>query len=291
VINKCYPLILSDGDDGKSNYDRTSLEGVCFVMKERNGTVIIGRSDSCPCGSEKKFKNCCKGNGHTYAFFEGGNKRFVYDLTETNRHIDSIINTYNRIVSFSNNQTTIDKKRGLEILAGIQRVADAALEPFMRHSSCKKGCHACCYNIIPIHAIEAEMIRSFVKKNFNRKRMSDVLAKIDENARHYPDPFVIGLDYSMEVFGRYYENQILCPFLSREGSCTVYEVRPLIARTHIVFSSPSLCNTPYNQVFTKYDGDYFSQMYKAIELLSRLVFDDLNFKKHLPHWFVTELRF
>jgi Fe-S-cluster containining protein len=260
-------------------------------MKVANGTVTIGRNDLCPCGSGKRFKNCCKDKGHTYALFEGGDKRFAYDLTETNRYIDSILNTYNRIVSLRDDQTKIDKGKGLEILATIHQLADKALEPFLRHSSCKKGCQACCYNIIPIHAIEAEMICRFVKENFKPKRMSDVLAKIDESAPYYPDPFVIGSDVSTEVFERYYHNQIPCPFLSREGSCAVYEARPLIARTHIVFSSPGLCKTPYKQVFTKYEGDYFPKMYKAIELLSRLVFDDLKYKKHLPVWFVTECRF
>jgi hypothetical protein len=260
-------------------------------MKVVNGTVTIGRTDLCPCGSGKRFKNCCKGKGNTYAFFEGGDKRFAYDLTETNRHIDSIINTYNRIVSLRDDQTRIDKGKGMEVLATIHRLADKALEPFLRNSSYKKQCHACCYNVIPIHAIEAEMIRRFAKENLNPKRMSDVQAKIDESAPYYPDPFVIGSDYSVEVFRSYYDNQIRCPFLSREGSCIVYKARPLIARTHIVFSSPSLCKTPYNQVFTKYEGDYFPKIFKAIELLSRLVFDDMNYKKHLPLWFVTEFRF
>jgi len=72
------PNIVND----KSKINISDLQGICVQheMDHQNGRIIteynigqvsgqiinkdkIGRNDKCPCGSNKKFKNCCMKNG------------------------------------------------------------------------------------------------------------------------------------------------------------------------------------------------------------------------------------
>jgi Fe-S-cluster containining protein len=260
-------------------------------MKSKGDVVRIGMNDLCPCGSRKRFKDCCEGKGHAYGYFEYEGRGFAYDLDETNTKVDEIRHfTYDHIVTFWNNRTMIDRDRALEILETVYRLTDKILEPFLRNSSCKKGCHECCHLLVQIHAIEAEMIRTYVRENFDPKSISDLRAKIRKASRYYPDPIPIGPAYPDEVRGRYFNLHIPCPFLSTEGLCTVYEARPLIARTHMVFSHPSLCAS-YDESVPMYEGDCFPEIFTAIELLSRLVYQDVDYMKHVPHWFLDEFPF
>lgn len=119
--------------------------------------------------------------------------------------------------------------------------------------------------------------------------ISNVLAKIDEPSKYYPDPTRIGSRYPDELWNRYFNLHIPCPFLATEGHYIVYQARPLIARTHIVFSDPELCKT--TKGVHKYEGYYFPQIFAAVGMLSRLVFEDIDYEKHVAHWFVGEFRF
>jgi Fe-S-cluster containining protein len=256
----------------------------------RNALAKIGKHDSCPCGSGKEFGNCCRHKGHAYALLEYGEKRIVYNLDKSTQNIGDVLAfTYDNIVAFWNSQTVIEKEKGLELLSTLYGMVDKILEPFLRNSSCKKGCHECCYSLIQIQAIEAAMIRRYVQESFEHKQITNVLAKIDEASKYYPDPTKIGSRYPNELWNRYFNLHIPCPFLATEGHCTVYQARPLMARTHIAFSDPELCKT--TKGVHKYEGYYFPQIFAAVGMLSRLVFQDIDYEKHVAHWFVGEFRF
>jgi Fe-S-cluster containining protein len=259
-------------------------------MKFKGKVVKIGMNDFCPCGSMEKFKNCCEDKGHVYGYLEYEGKGFAYDLDETDKIVDEIRHfTYNNIVTFWNNRTKIDRDIGLEVLKTVYQLTDKALEPFLRNSSCQKGCHECCYPLVQIHAIEAEKIHSYVRENFDSKSISDLFAKIGKASRYYPDPIPLGSTYTDEIRDRYFKLHIPCPFLSTEGLCTVYEARPLMCRTHMVFSDKSLCEN--DNLVPKYEGDYFPQIFAAVEFLSRLVYEDLDYMRNVPHWFLDEFPF
>jgi hypothetical protein len=132
------------------------------------------------------------------------------------------------------------------------------------------------------------MIRRYVRENLDHGLIADVLAKIDESSTYYPDPMRIGSNYPDDLRDRFSSLHIPCPFLSNEGYCMVYEARTLIDRTHIVFPDPELCAT--GRPAAKYEGYYFPQMFTAVELLSRLVYSDIDYETHLARWFVHEFR-
>jgi hypothetical protein len=266
----------------------------CLIlsMKTLSEIVRIRKNDSCPCGSGKEFKDCCEAKGHSYAYFKYGRKRVVYDLDETNKNVNDILGfTYDRIVALWNSRTMIDKERGLDILKTVYGLADKILEPFLRNSSCKKGCHTCCYYLVQIQAIEAETIRRYVRDNFDHGLIADVRGKIDEASTYYPHPVRIGSAYPKKLRDRHFNLHIPCPFLSDEGYCMVYEARPLIARTCIVFSDPELCKSVTDKRIATYEAYYFPQIFTAVELLSSLVYNHIDYEKHVAHWFVDEFRF
>jgi len=52
----------SSGDTGSQSGSRSQSDGEKAIEPIRNSGRRIGRNDPCPCGSGKKFKNCCMGD-------------------------------------------------------------------------------------------------------------------------------------------------------------------------------------------------------------------------------------
>ena len=80
-----------------------------------------------------------------------------------------------------------------------------------RHSdsfSCRKGCHACCLPDRTVLKIEAAHIVDYLLKHPER---IEELKALEENDPH---------------------NGTRCSFLTAEGSCGIYPVRPFICRSH-----------------------------------------------------------
>jgi SWIM/SEC-C metal-binding protein len=47
------------GIESDKDEDITDVERLLNPPKPMTNSVTIGRNDSCPCGSGKKYKNCC----------------------------------------------------------------------------------------------------------------------------------------------------------------------------------------------------------------------------------------
>ena len=119
-----------------------------------------------------------------------------------------------------------------------------------QRASCERGCVSCCYQLIVMSDHEALLLAHIVSlmepKEQARikdalKSMLHVLEKngllaemLDTHANCFSDS-----ERLVEVQRRYWELQLACPFLV-EGSCSVYEFRPLVCRQYMV-SSPSGC--------------------------------------------------
>lgn len=117
--------------------------------------------------------------------------------------------------------------------------------------SCRKGCGACCRQVVPIAEIEARRLRDLVDE-MPEPRRSEILARF-ERARqrlreaglleklHDPNRVVdddlatLGLDY--------FHLGIACPFLEAE-SCSIYAERPLICREYLVVTPAENCAQP-----------------------------------------------
>ncbi len=87
-----------------------------------------------------------------------------------------------------------------EMFAGVSR----------RHQgqfSCRSGCHGCCQAGLTFTNVEASSIREWLAAN------PDVAAKISDAAQMFGD-------------------NDFCAMLDREGRCSIYEVRPMICRSH-----------------------------------------------------------
>jgi Fe-S-cluster containining protein len=123
----------------------------------------------------------------------------------------------------------------------------------------------------------------------NDKHRLDIVSKVNEAAVYYPDPLDTGEVYPEEVRSLYHSHHIPCPFLSEAGTCLVYGVRPAICRTHMTFSGSDNCKT--NDRVAMYEAYYLPQLFTAINLLSRLVYEDIEHDKHIGQWFLDEFRF
>lgn len=88
---------------------------------------------------------------------------------------------------------------------------DAMFETVMSRNesqfACQQGCYGCCKSGLSVSHIEASRIREWLE---NQK---DILNKIQDDSRMMVD-------------------ERFCPLLDRQGLCSIYEVRPMICRSH-----------------------------------------------------------
>jgi Fe-S-cluster containining protein len=117
--------------------------------------------------------------------------------------------------------------------------------------SCRKGCGACCRQVVPISDVEAESIRALVDalpeprrtaivERFERAR--DVLADAGlletlRASRRVPagDAEALGIAY--------FRLGIACPFLEDEA-CSIHAERPLACREYLVTTPAANCAQP-----------------------------------------------
>ncbi|TBL05143.1 nucleic acid-binding protein [Bacillus paranthracis] len=167
---------------------------------------MMGRNDNCFCGSGKKRKKC-----HSY-------------ISEDS-YIESLYKLYHEI----------------EI---IKKDHQYPLE-----HPCKKGCHECCYDFFSITMLEFEAILASLKRhgmNYTREifnialEFNSFIEKNDPELYAYFEKDLTGSDFAEEYYfqRRLYNNRparlpFPCPLLNKEDkSCSVYEDRPFICRTH-----------------------------------------------------------
>jgi Fe-S-cluster containining protein len=84
-----------------------------------------------------------------------------------------------------------------------------------REISCKKGCSFCCHINVDVTEVEVKLIQKYAEER-----------KMEINYEAAADP-----------------NRSACPFLSVNGKCSVYKVRPLACRKYFVISDPKLCDS------------------------------------------------
>jgi Fe-S-cluster containining protein len=121
-----------------------------------------------------------------------------------------------------------------------------------REVSCRRGCVACCRQIVPISAPEAFRLADHVLA-LGGKRRDRILARIDATESAIQ---AAGLLEELEALAadthddprslaaRYFDHHIACPFLVDEESCGVYVDRPLVCRHYAVTTPASWCSSP-----------------------------------------------
>jgi Fe-S-cluster containining protein len=123
-------------------------------------------------------------------------------------------------------------------------------------ATCKKGCGICC-NHWPEDTYSFEVLRiaDYLKKH--RPDKIDRIVKIlkgdmqcldrikravEERLKDPSERDALGgIDpYDVALSGFYQFNRP-CPLLDKNGSCTIYTIRPFTCRVYVSFSSPDLC--------------------------------------------------
>jgi Fe-S-cluster containining protein len=129
---------------------------------------------------------------------------------------------------------------------GVQKIESEGKE-----ISCKKGCGACCNQLVPISEAEAFQIGELVAE-MPEPRQSQIKQKFADACQHFNE---IGWfkkvdknnelndDERRQLVLDYFAESILCPFLEDE-SCSIHQNRPLVCREYLVTSPAELCAKP-----------------------------------------------
>ena len=136
----------------------------------------------------------------------------------------------------------------------LYRAVDELLESFVQRSAsegvaaaCKEGCSWCCYQ--EVFAVTHELI--YLHDHLMQKGNSETEGQVLERAR----------EKARLTDGRAEEEQLrvrtACPFLE-EGSCTVYEVRPMACRIYLS-SSVGSCRTNHDH---PENGNSFPELFE-----------------------------
>lgn len=148
--------------------------------------------------------------------------------------------------------------RLIDLLPVFQAVDDALTELVVREVeekgesiSCKKGCGACCRQVVPLSEVEARRIRDLVSE-LPEPRRSEVRARFAEAHRRLEnagllEPLRECTQWTEEEGQRrgsdYFLQGIPCPFLEEE-SCSIHPDRPLSCREYLVTSPAEHCARP-----------------------------------------------
>lgn len=139
-----------------------------------------------------------------------------------------------------------------------QKLADAvvnaavnSVEQSGEKISCKKGCGACCRQLVPISEAEARYIRDLVN-DMPEPRRSEVRRRFIEACRQLEQSGLLAklLDHEqwneseVQPLGlEYFHLGIPCPFLEEE-SCSIHPDRPVSCREYLVTSPAANCARP-----------------------------------------------
>jgi Fe-S-cluster containining protein len=134
---------------------------------------------------------------------------------------------------------------------GVVSVAVRRVEGQGGAISCKKGCGACCRQLVPVSAAEAHQLRDLVER-LPEPRRSEVRARFAAARRRLEETGVLEhLERRGEWTGdepervglEYFRLGIACPFLDDE-SCSIHPERPVSCREYLVTTPAECCAQP-----------------------------------------------
>lgn len=119
-----------------------------------------------------------------------------------------------------------------------------------RTISCRKGCGACCRQLVPISRTEGEALLTLVEA-MPKERRKAVRARFAaaETAIAQAGLAERGNRTDREMSVAYFALRVPCPFLEDE-SCSIHPVRPLVCREYLVTSPAELCAGPAQEGVT-----------------------------------------
>ncbi len=144
------------------------------------------------------------------------------------------------------------------MLPALRQIVDAAVAAAEareasqgRTVSCRKGCSACCRQLVPISTVEAHAIRALVdalppvRRHSVRKRFAAAADRL--RAAGLRDPLLNPPSRRKDdepALGRaYFALGLDCPFLE-DHLCSIHAERPLVCREYLVTSPAAFCDAP-----------------------------------------------
>ena len=148
--------------------------------------------------------------------------------------------------------------RPVKLLPIFQSLADAVVGIAVRQAeaeglavSCRKGCGACCRQLVPLTAVEARRLVELVAE-MPEPRRAELRARFAaardalEEAGLLEDllaPERIAKEAAPALGLKYFARGIACPFLEEE-SCSIHADRPVACREYLVTSPAAHCAQP-----------------------------------------------
>jgi uncharacterized protein len=107
--------------------------------------------------------------------------------------------------------------------------------------TCRLGCCHCCRYPILVSIAEARTLAQFVKRIFSLEQIEALRMRTQQ--WHQWDDSLRGRSLSAGMAGRAGASPqtMFCPMLVN-GECSAYDARPLVCRTHFVYSHPHSCH-------------------------------------------------
>ncbi|HEY9061280.1 MAG TPA: SEC-C metal-binding domain-containing protein [Pseudobacteroides sp.] len=250
--------------------------------------LLIGKNDLCPCGSGIKYKKCCDGELEYLGTENYEGKQIIYNKIKIDSCRKKVMDLREKLLdSETKKPLSTSMEEGLALLRDSYLIFDDGASEFKKYSPCDKGCWHCCCSIVETAIIEAENIRSYILENFNESRKEQLSKKINDVSRFQPSPIQMSNE---QVKMNYLKQSIPCPFLDDNYSCSIYPVRPITCRKHMVFSAKNLCVSGGRVCM--YESSIINDTMINIVQISGNVYRDIFLKggrvpvaKPLPSWF------
>jgi Fe-S-cluster containining protein len=117
-----------------------------------------------------------------------------------------------------------------------------------REISCRKGCGACCRQLVPISRTETRAMRALIaaqpaeRRDALRQRFDAAAVRVRDAglSEALLDPAKRQGRTDRELSLAYFALRIPCPFLEQE-SCSIHPDRPLVCREYLVTSPAAAC--------------------------------------------------
>lgn len=124
----------------------------------------------------------------------------------------------------------------------VNAVVEAAEAAAGQPISCRKGCGACCRQLVPVSRTEGERLLQLVE-TMPAERRASLMARFAaaEAAIEAAGLKERGKRSDRELSLAYFSQGIPCPFLEDE-SCSIHPERPLVCREYLVTSPAELCS-------------------------------------------------
>jgi Fe-S-cluster containining protein len=139
-----------------------------------------------------------------------------------------------------------------EVVPALQGLVNAVVAAAEKDQaiSCRKGCGACCRQLVPISRTEGERLLQLIE-TMPVERRTELGRRFAAAATAIK---AAGLDQrgarsDRELSLAYFALKVPCPFLEEE-SCSIHPDRPLVCREYLVTSPAELCSGPAQEGVT-----------------------------------------